>query len=166
MYSIQFKELAILMFHREIQYGASGYIKDDYVTDIFEIDDEDNVWNRILNNYANGLKALKNEDLVSAYKFFYVIFPDGSTITDNPELNTDLRLLRDGASHRLLDRNRKLVERAKELLGEEFVKTKDDKTYAYIDETLPRHIDLFKKYIPIVKKSAKDYLDKYIESHK
>jgi len=30
-YSIQFKELAILMFRREIQYGAGGYIKGDDV---------------------------------------------------------------------------------------------------------------------------------------
>lgn len=167
-YAVQFKELAILQFERELQYGASGYVKGDYVTDIVEIDDEDNVLNRIINNYTNGLKALKNGDLVSAYYYFYLAIPEKQDITTDPALKLNLKILRDGASHNVLN-SQALQKRAKELLGEDFVKPEKgnaSKTYAYIDKTNPRHMDLFKKHIPIVKESARTHITDYIQSQK
>ncbi|MCJ7445510.1 MAG: hypothetical protein MUO26_13480 [Methanotrichaceae archaeon] len=166
-YSVQFKELAILKFTREIQFGTSAYVKSDYITDIFDLNDADNELSRLITSYSNGLRALKNEDLVSAYKFFYLAFPEGYEITNNVSLNLDLRILRHGASHNIL-RDRTLQTRAKQLLGDSFVrpdKTDPSKTYAYIDMTEPRHMALFKEHLPIIRNAARDYLDMRIQSH-
>jgi len=163
-YNIELKELAILTLQRHVTNRVGGYVKSGYITDIYEIDDEDNVSNRIINDYANGLKALKNDDPVSAYLYFYLAFPENHKITSDPALNLDLKILRDGASHNVLN-SRALQDRAKDLLGNDFVKPdKADatKTYACIDKTNPKHINLFKTHIPIVKKSAKDYIDSII----
>jgi len=59
------------------------------------------------------------------------------------------------------------MDRARELLGDEYVKrdSNSERYYAYVDITTPGHIDLFKTYIPIIKKSARDYIDRYMKSH-
>jgi hypothetical protein len=163
-YKIRFTTLAVLVLHREISLGMGGYIKSDLKTDILEIEDEDNFLNRILNNYTNGLEAQRYGDIVSAYKYFYLVVPEGHGITSDKDLNLDLKILRHGASHlELKDKN--LMARAKELLGEEYVKDDGGKRYAYIDTTIKEHIDLFNKYIPIIKKYAKGYINKYIFEH-
>jgi len=164
-YDIELTTLAILVLQRQISIGVKGYVKSDLEIDIIQIDDKNNLQNRMINNYDNGLKAQKYGDIVNAYKCFYLVFPDKSNITDNADLNIDLRLLRDGASHVVLDRNKKLVERAKEFLGNEFVKTEGSNTYAYIDMTNPRHVELYNKHLPIIKNAARRYIDNYIESH-
>lgn len=158
-YDIHFKELAIMMFQREISLGMGGYVKSEYVTDIFQLDDKDNLSNRLINNYSNGLRALKNKDLVSAYKYFYLAFPEGHKITGDSITDLDLKILRHGASHNILE-NQKIQDRAKELLGEDFVKPDDDptKTYAYVDMTNSNHLDLFNKYTPVVRGKAKDFI--------
>jgi hypothetical protein len=164
-YTVRFTTLAVLVLHREISLGIGGYIKSNLKTDILEIEDEDNFLNRILNNYTNGLEAQKHGDIVSAYKYFYLVVPEGHGITSDKNLNLDLKILRHGASHlELKDKN--LMGRARELLGEEYVKDDGDKRYAYIDTTVKKHIDLFNKHIPIIKKCAKEYIDKYIQEHK
>ena len=163
-YKIRFTTLAVLVLHREISLGMGGYIKSDLKTDILEIEDEDNFLNRILNNYTNGLEAQRYGDIVSAYKYFYLVIPEGHGITSDTNLNLDLKIFRHGASHlELKDKN--LMDRAKELLGKEYVKEDGGKKYAYIDTTVKKHIDLFNENIPIIKKYAKEYIDKYIKSH-
>lgn len=161
-YQVQFKALATLTLQSELSYGAGTYAKSDYVTDIFEIDDGDNLLNRMMHNYNNGLEAQLNEDLLSAYKSFYLVFPEKHAITSDSQLDLDLRLLRDSASHNVLS-SPALVPRAKQLLGEEFVKNKDGKEYAYIDMTTQKHMELFKKYVPIIRKYAKEYIEIYIQ---
>lgn len=163
-YKVRFTTLAVLVLHREISLGIGGYIKSDLKTDILEIEDEDNFLNRILNNYTNGLEAQKHGDIVSAYKYFYLVIPEGHEITSDKILNKDLKILRHGASHLELNRAN-LMDRAKELLGEEYVKDDNDKRYAYIDTTVKRHIDLFNKHTPVIKKCAKEYIDKYMHEH-
>ena len=164
-YEIQLTTLAILVLQRQLPFGASGYVKSDLKTDIYEIADEDNLLSRMYNSYANGLKALKYRDYVSAYKCFYYIFPDKHDISSDPALNLDLKLLRDGSSHILLG-NKKLVERAKELLGEEYVKKgKDGKEYAYIEPLNQKHMDLFIQHMPDIQKYSKEYIDDYIKSY-
>ena len=160
-YKVRFTTLAVLVLHREISLGMGGYIKSDLKTDILEIEDEDNFLNRILNNYTNGLEAQKHGDIVSAYKYFYLVVPEGHGITRDKNLNLDLKILRHGASHLELNKEY-LMNRAKELLGEEYVKDDAGKEYAYIDTTAKKHIDLFNKHTPIIKKYAKEYIDKYI----
>ena len=163
-YKVRFTTLAVLVLHREISLGIGGYIKSDLKTDILEIEDDDNFLNRILNNYTNGLEAQKHGDIVSAYKYFYLVVPEGHGITNDKNLNLDLKILRHGASHlELKDKN--LMDRAKDLLGEEYVKDDGGKRYAYIDTTIKEHIDLFNKHIPIIKRYAKEYIDKYILEH-
>ncbi|WP_273278505.1 hypothetical protein [Methanothrix soehngenii] len=164
-YDVHLTTLAILVLQRHLSYGASGYIKSDLKTDIYEIKDEDNFLNRILNNYNNGLKAYKYGDFVSAYKFFYLTFPEGHNIAGNDDQNITLKLLRDGTSHIELN-NKKLMIKAKELLGEEYVGTDaDGKVYAFIDQTIERHKNLFIKYIPVVQRYSKEYIDNYIQIH-
>jgi len=163
-YKVRYTTLAVLVLHREISLGMGGYIKSNLKTDILEIEDEDNFLNRILNNYTNGLEAQKYGDIVSAYKYFYLVVPEGHGITSDRELNLDLKILRHGASHLELNRE-SLMDRAKELLGEEYVKYDGGKEYAYIDTTVKKHMDLFNKHIPIIKKYAKVYIDKYIVEH-
>ncbi len=163
-YKVRYTTLAVLVLHREISYGMGGYIISDLKTDILEIEDEDNFLNRILNNYTNGLEAQKYGDFVGAYKYFYLVVPEGHGITSDKDLNLDLKILRHGASHlELKDKN--LMDRAKELLGKEYVKEDGGKKYAYIDTTVKKHIDLFNKHIPIIKKYAKEYIEKYILEH-
>lgn len=164
-YKVRYTTLAVLVLHREISLGIGGYIKSDLKTDILEIEDEDNFLNRILNNYTNGLEAQKYGDIVSAYKYFYLVVPEGHEITGDNDLDLDLKILRHGASHLELNRGKRLMDRAKELLGEEYVKDDGDKKYAYIDTTVKKHIDLFNKHILIIKKYAKEYIDKYILEH-
>ncbi|MGD0951690.1 MAG: hypothetical protein ABR985_04735 [Methanotrichaceae archaeon] len=163
-YKVQYTTLAILMLKRNFSIGVGGYIKSDLKTDIFEIDDEDNFLNRILNYYTNGLEAQKNGDLISAYKYFYLVIPEGQGITSDSKLNLDLKILRHGVSHLELT-DKKLMDRAKELLGDEYVKDDGGKKYAYVDLTIQRHIDLFNKHTPIIRKYGKEYIEKYIQSH-
>lgn len=160
-YKVRYTTLAVLVLHREISLGMGGYIKSDLKIDILEIDDEDNFLNRILNNYTNGLEAQKYGDIVSAYKYFYLVVPEGHGITSDKDLNLDLKILRHGASHLELNREY-LMDRAKKLLGEEYVKDDGGKEYAYIDTTVKKHMDLFNQHIPIIKKYAKEYIDNYI----
>ncbi|MCK9441626.1 MAG: hypothetical protein M0Q13_09420 [Methanothrix sp.] len=164
-YKVQLTALVILMYQRHLSYGASGYVKSDLKTDIFEIDGEDNLLNRLINNYSNGLEAQKHGDFTSAYKHFYLAFPEKHKITSDDSTNLDLKLLRDGASHNILH-SPALQARAKELLGEDFVKIDaNGKPYAYADMTNQRHVDLYKKRIPDIKKYARQYIDNYIMSH-
>jgi hypothetical protein len=164
-YRVQLTALVILMYQRHLRYGASAYVKSDYVTDIYEINDGDNLLNRMTHNYNNGLEAQQNQDLVGAYKSFYLVFPEKHEITTDSKLNLDLRLLRDGASHNVLN-SPALVTRAKELLGEDFVKVDTHaKPYAYIDMTNQRHIKLFNKHVPILRERAHGYIDSYIQLH-
>lgn len=164
-YDIQLTTLAILCLQRQKPYGVGGYVKSELKTDIYEIADNDNLLSRMLNSYANGLKALKNKDYVNAYKCFYYIFPDRYVISNDPTLNLDLKLLRDASSHIVLG-NKNLMDRAKELLGEEHVKTdKDGKKYAYIEPLVQKHMDLFIQYMPKIQKYSREYIDNYVKLH-
>jgi hypothetical protein len=163
-YKVRFTTLAVLVFHREISLGIGGYIKSDLKTDILEIEDEDNFLNRILNNYTNGLEAQKHGDIVSAYKYFYLVVPEGHGITKDKNLNLNLKILRHTASHLELNRDN-LMDRAKELLGEEYVKDDGGRRYAYIDTTVMKNINLFNEHVPIIKRYAKEYIEKYIMEH-
>lgn len=140
-YKVRYTTLAVLVLHREISYGMGGYIKSDLKTDILEIEDEDNFLNRILNNYTNGLEAQKYGDFVGAYKYFYLVVPEGHGITSDKDLNLDLKILRHGASHlELKDKN--LMDRAKELLGKEYVKEDGGKN-TRISIRLSRSISIY-----------------------
>ena len=166
-YKVQLTTLAVLQLQRYLSISTGAYIIDfNSKTDIFEIEDEDNFCSRIVDYYLNGLNARENGDLVSAYRYFYLVIPENRGITSDRKLNRDLKILRHGASHSVLN-NPKLMDRARELLGEEYVKrdSNSGSYYAYVDITTPGHIDLFKTYIPIIKKSARDYIDRYMKSH-
>ena len=166
-YKVQLTTLAVLKLQRYLSISTGAYIIDfNSKTDIFEIEDEDNFCSRIVDYYLNGLNARENGDLVSAYRYFYLVIPENRGITSDRKLNRDLKILRHGASHRVLN-DQKLMDRAKDLLGDEYVKrdSNSGSYYAYVDITTPGHIDLFKTYIPIIKKSAKDYIDGYMKSH-
>jgi hypothetical protein len=83
------------MYQRNHNYGVKAYVKSDYVTDIFEINDKNNLLNRMTHDYNDGLEAQQNGSLVSAFKSFYLVFPENPKITSDPGLNLDLKLLRD-----------------------------------------------------------------------
>lgn len=168
-YAVQIERLAYLKFTAYTRVRAGAYVKSDLKIDIFEIVDKDNLLNRMTNSYVNGMKAQDNGDLPSAYKCFYLVYPDKPTITGNPNDDLDLKILRDAASHIELA-NKNLMNRARDLLGKDYVKTRTDvktgtqQTYAYADMNVPEHVELYKKYTPILRKHAKDHIVSYIQS--
>jgi len=159
-YCVQIERLAYLKFTVYIRYGAGGYVKSDSKMDIIDIIDEDNLLERMTNSYVKGMTAQNNGDLVSAYKWFYLVYPDKPKITGDEKKDFDLRILRDAVSHLELT-HKNLMERAKDLLGEEYVKTKDGKTYAYADLTVQKHKELYQQNVPILRKHAKEYIENY-----
>lgn len=166
IYKVQLTTLAILTFQRCLSAGTGAYVTDfNSKTDLFDIRDEDNFFCRILEYYINGLNSKENKDLVSAYKYFYLVIPESQEITSDPKLNEDLKILRHGVSHSVLHAQ-SIMDRSRELLGDEYVKTDSNgKHYAYIDISTQEHVNLFKKYVPIIKKSAREYIDGYKQEH-
>ena len=163
-YDIQIERLAYLKFTVYKTMNAGVYVKSDLKIDIFEIVDEDNLLNRMTNSYVNGMKAQANGDLVNAYKCFYLVFPEGTKITDDKTEKLDLKILRHGASHFPKLDDQSLMTRAKELLGDNFIKNEKGHLSAHVDLTYPGHKKLYEDKVPVLRNYAKRYIDNYVPS--
>lgn len=114
----------------------------DIRMNISETYDEDTFHNKLYDYYNKGMKAQKEGNLDSAYKYFYDLLPHrkGShhRITEEDTINTNLRIIRNGLSHDILTKID--MERAKTLLGDEYViqDAETSKLYAYFDQSNPR----------------------------
>lgn len=158
-----------LQYTREVMCGVGGTIGNDFGMDVSRTYDEDEILNKLYYNYDMGMKAQQEGNLVSAFQCFYSILPvrRGSTytITDDAAVNAELKIIRDGISHDILT-SKNNVELAKTLFGQEYVLRDgaSSKSYAVFDPSNPRHMDLIRKDLHIVRNRAREYIDQYITS--
>lgn len=152
----------------EVGLVATMILGDDFGLDISQTYDENEFLNKLYFDYNMGMKAQQEENLVSAYKYFYDLLPirrsSSYRITENDALNRDLRIIRDGLSHDILTRTN--IERAKELFGDEYILMDGASRgiYAEFNPSIARHMDLIRTNMHYVRNAAKEYIDTYMSS--
>lgn len=150
---------------REKVYGMVTTIGNEFKLDISKTYDEDDFLNKLYYNYDLGMKAQQENDLVSAYKYFYDLLPLRRTspykITKIDAVNLDLKIIRDGMSHDILTKTD--LVRAKSLFGDDYVLQDgaSGNCYAYFNSLNPHHMELIRNNIHHVKNAAKEYIDTY-----
>ncbi|OPY49346.1 MAG: hypothetical protein A4E49_03169 [Methanosaeta sp. PtaU1.Bin112] len=143
-------------------------VGDDFRLDITKSYDEDEFLNKLYYDYNMGMESQERGDYVSAYKYFYDLLPLRRSsfyrITENADLNIDLKIIRDGLSHDILTKTN--IDRARKLLGDDCI-TQDGATgqmYVIFNPLNPYHLDLIKKNMHYVRNSARKYIDNYMVS--